>query len=150
MPSAPAPPPLAAHCPLIVVSRLEPARRLLRLLLARMGYACTAVEDGDEALALLAARPSAVLVVDARAPTEEELLFLGLLERRHPDVGRLVLHAGQGRLRGGGREEVRAWQPSAEAGPAPVLPSAEELQHAVEQLLARDTLARLRPPTARA
>lgn len=135
---------------LIVVSRLEPARRLLRLLLGRLGYRCTAVADGDEALALLAAHPSAVLVVDARAPTEEELLFLGLLERRHPSTGRLVLHEGQGRLRGAGQEEVHTWQPSAEAGPRPAFPSLEELRRAVEQLVARSLLLRLRPGVGRA
>jgi CheY-like chemotaxis protein len=135
---------------LIVVSRLEPARRLLRLLLDRLGYACATAADGDEALALLAGSPSAVLVVDARAPTEEELLFLGLLERRHPGTGRLVLHVGQGRMRSGGAEEVLTWAPSRDGGQYPAFPSLEELRSAVELLLAGRMLAGFRPGVAKA
>ncbi|MCI0574099.1 MAG: hypothetical protein L0Y66_25470 [Myxococcaceae bacterium] len=135
---------------LIVMSSREPARRLLRLLLGRLGYSCSVAADGDEALTLLSQSPSAVLVVDARAPTEEELLFLGLLERRHPGAGRLVLHEGQGRLRSEGREEVLTWGPSQMGGPRPAFPSLEELRQAVEQLFALRLLTDLRPGVAKA
>lgn len=133
---------------LLIHSRQEKARRLLRLLLEGEGFGCREVADGDAVLAAVSSPLHCVVVVDARAPDEEVLLLLGLLGRRHPGVMRLVLHEGGARLHTASGAEQRAWEPSELLGPTPALPSARELSAAVQHLCAQAQLALLRPRIA--
>ena len=130
---------------LLVHSRQEPARRLLRLMLEGAGFGCRVLADGDAVLDALEGAGLAVVVVDARDPDEEGLLLLGLLGRRFPTAMRLVLHVGGARLHTATGSEERSWETSEVLGPSPALPSAEELAHAVRHLCAQAQLAVLRP-----
>jgi len=114
-------------------------------MLERQGFGCRVVADPDALLDALADGLPAVAVVDARAPEEEELLLLGLLDRRHPDVARLVLHLGGARLHSRMGDEEQRWEPSELLGPTPALPSPEELERSVRWLCAGATLSALRP-----
>jgi len=138
------------HPTLLVHSRQEPARRLLRLMLEGEGLGCRVFADGDSVLEALEGLPVAVVVVDARDPDEEGLLLLGLLWRRFPGAMRLVLHVGGARLHTASGSEECAWETSEVLGPFPALPSAGELAAAVRHLGAQAQLAVLRPAVGQA
>src|SRR5690606_31257371 len=102
----------AMHPTLLVHSRQEPARRLLRLMLEGAGFGCRVLADGDAVLDALETAAVAVVVVDARDPDEEGLLLLGLLGKRFPAAMRLVLHVGGARLHTATGSEERSWETS--------------------------------------
>lgn len=137
---------MSAIVELLVVSPHPAARRLLQLLFGQMGYLARTAGDGDEALAQMRLRP-AVVLVDVREPDEDTLFLLGLLQRRHPQTPRLVLHEGQARLIVDGREDVMTF--GNELGPR-AFPSAQELKEAVQCLLIERQLRTLRPPLGEA
>ncbi len=133
----------------VVVSRSAAARRLLCLLLRREGFSCAEAADGDAAFELLEDDGPAALLMDLRAPEEEDVVFIGLLRRRRPDLGTLVLHAGGARVNYGETEHVLSSDAEGcDLGPA--FPALKDLTRAVAWLLAEDQMARLRPATARA
>lgn len=131
---------------LLVVSPHPAARRLLQLLLAQAGYVAHTACDGDEALEQMGT-PPAVILVDVRAPDEDTLLLIGLLQRRHPQVPRVLLHDGQARLILGEREDMRQFGDA--CGPQ-VFPSVAELKELVGALLLEKQLLVFRPPLGQA
>ncbi|MGQ0506582.1 MAG: response regulator, partial [Myxococcaceae bacterium] len=118
----------------LVVSRSEPARRLLRLLLEREGFECASAEDGDAAFELLDEDGASVLLLDLRAPLEEDVLFMGLLRRRRPDIGTFVLHEG------GARVSYRETEHLLSFGQGEAFPEIKDLTRCVAWLLAEDQL----------
>lgn len=136
----------ATNAALLVVSPHPAARRLLQLLLAQAGYIAHTVADGDEALEHMRTQP-AVVLVDVRAPDEDTLLLLGLLQRRHPQIPRVLLHDGQARLVLGEREDVLQF---GDACTAAVFPTVDELKEVVRSLLIEKQLLMFRPPFGQA
>ncbi len=133
-----------------MVSRSDAARRLLCLLLEREGFACTPAVDGDAAFEVLDEDGAAALLVDLRAPIEEDMLFMALLRRRRPDVGTLVIQEGSARVSYGDTEQLLRFGAGDGGDLSPAFPALKDLTRAVAWLLAEDQLARLRPATARA
>jgi CheY-like chemotaxis protein len=118
-------------------------RELLGHLLRQQGYACTAVADGDAALeAISRARPLAA-ILDMRAPGDEDLLFLGLLRKRHPDVGAIILLPGRCLVV---HERTEHVMEHTGEGPTPNLPSLTQLDQAIDWIATQTLLATLKPP----
>lgn len=126
---------------IVVVSPSEAARRLLQLILQRLGHGCSIAEDADHALQQVSSERASVILVDARAQQEDTLLLMGLLQRRHPDLPRLTLHEGQMQLNFSGTER------SFRIGTAPQLafPSEKELEHVLSLVEADRLLTLLKP-----
>jgi CheY-like chemotaxis protein len=121
---------LAPAQPVLVVSRHASARALLRLLLREQGYACSAVADGDEAFAAIAQNRPLVAILDMREPEDDELLFLGLLRKRQPQLGAIVLLPGKSLVVHGRTEHVVEHDGGQLEGPS--FPSLEQLRGAIE------------------
>lgn len=133
--------------PVLVVSESEAARRLLFLLLGRAGYDSVTAADGDDALAVMAARAPCLVVVDMRDPGEDMMFFSALLRKRHPATPALLLHVGKARLLAAGHE--RLFRLGDEHAPEH-FPSVEDLKRAVSLAVAERVLKSLRPAVAKA
>ncbi len=133
--------------PIVVVSRSEAACRLLHLLLGRAGYASITAADEDDALALISSSRPAVVVIDLRDPDEEMLFFAALVNKRHPDVARLMLHVGRARLVSGATE--RSFSLGGADAPAH-FPSVDDLRRAVSLAVSDQFLAAFKPLPAKA
>lgn len=131
-----------ARLKIVVMSSSEAARRLLQLLLQRLGHACSVAEDVDHALYEVSQQRAAVILVDARAQDEDTLFLMGLLQKRHPDVARLTLHEGQMQLSAGGSQRNFRFGGST---PQLAFPSAQELEHVLSLLEAERMLQLLKP-----
>jgi DNA-binding NtrC family response regulator len=129
---------------LLVVSRSEPARRLLCHWLNQAGYSCEQTGDADDALARVSTGKIGFAVIDLREPDDDDLLFFALLRRRFPRIGTLVLHEGQTQTHYGASEQVRTFG----NGYSKTFPSIEELQEAMGWLMSERHLAVLKPALA--
>jgi hypothetical protein len=133
--------------PVLVMSAQRAVRELLRRLLGREGYSCSAVSDGDEAFAAIARARPLVAVLDMRVGTDDDLLFLGLLRKRIPDLGAIVLLPGRSLVRYGRTEHVM--ENDAELR-GPNLPSLEQLRQAIDWIATQTMLATWKPPAGSA
>lgn len=127
------------------MSPSDAARRLLELLLERLGHTCATAGDGDGALASLEETLPQLMVIDVRDAGEDTLVLNALLHRRHPEVPRLLLQAGALRLVSGGTERVLTFSSDGAA-----FPSLETLQRALSLVDAERVLAALRPEPGKA
>lgn len=106
---------------MLIVSGSKALQLLLSRLLREQGHTTAAASDGDEAFSALQAARPAVVVLDQREADADQLLFHGLLRRRHPALPVLSLMAGQLRLCDGSRDVLL--EPSGRdlRGPLPLL-----------------------------
>ncbi len=75
----------------LVVDDDAQARAVLRRMLERMGAAVIEAVEGDEALAVAAARRVDVALVDLLMPGREGIATLDALKRSHPSVRRVAM-----------------------------------------------------------
>jgi chemotaxis response regulator CheB len=134
---------LARTSPLLVVSSDRAVRDLLLHLLREVGFSCSAVADGDEAFEVLARSRPLVMLLDMRSPGDDELLFLGLLRKRHPLQGAIILLPGRLLVVHDRSEHVLENRGD---GPTWNLPSMEQLGQAVDWIATHTLLATLKPP----
>ena len=125
---------------IVVLSDDRILRESCARFLRQSAYECSAVADADQALSLFRVKPTALVIAEIRQ-TEDDLLFLGLLRKRHPEIQVIVLLE-QGDPRGEG---------SVERGAVDYFltrPEPQELLEAVRWSLARSRLTALKPPVA--
>lgn len=130
---------LAPVQPVLVVSSERPVRELLGHLLRQEGYACSAVADGDEAFESIARARPLLTVLDMRRGDDDDLLFLGLLRKRHPQLGAIILLPGKCMVVLGRTEHVLQ-------NDTPHLPSMEQLRHAIDWIATQTHLTTWKPP----
>ncbi len=134
---------LARAQPLLLMSSEPAVRELLGHLLRQEGYSCTAVPDGDAAFEAIArARPLAA-VLDMRAPEDDDLLFLGLLRKRHPWLGAIILLPGRCLVVHGRNEHVVEYTGE---GLTPNLPSIPQVRAAIDWIATQTHLETWNPP----
>lgn len=131
----------------LVMSAQRAMRELLGHLLRREGYSCCAVSDGDEAFEAIARARPLVAVLDLRVGEADDLLFLGLLRKRIPDLGAIVLLPGRS-LVVHGRDERVVEHDFGLRGAA--LPSVEHLRDAIDWIATQTMLATFKPPAGSA
>ena len=117
-------------------------RRVLVHLLCGEGYECDAVSDGDEAFESIGQGKPQVAIADMRVPQEEDLFFLGLLRKRHPQVAVIILFPGKAVVPQGDSEQVIDYDGA--------LPPLQELTRAIDWAYARRMLSDLKPPAGMA
>lgn len=138
---------LAPARPVLVMSGERAVRELLGHLLRREGYACAAVSDGDEAFEAIARKRPLVALLDMRQGDDDDLLFLGLLRKRHPSLGAIILLPGKSLVVLGRDEHVLDHDPMIGA---PNLPSMEQLRNAIDWIATQTHLATWKPTTGTA
>ncbi|MGA9525238.1 MAG: hypothetical protein WBV82_27515 [Myxococcaceae bacterium] len=131
-----------AH-PLLLMSSEPAVRQLLGHLLRQEGYSCTAVPDGDAAFESIARTRPLAAVLDMRAPEDDDLLFLGLLRKRHPWLGAIILLPGRCLVVHGRKEHVVE---NTGEGPTPNLPSLEQIGAAIDWIATQNHLDTWKPP----
>jgi CheY-like chemotaxis protein len=129
------------------MSNQRAVRELLGLVLRREGYRCSAVADGDEAFECIARTRPLVAVLDMREGIDDDLLFLGLLRKRHPDLGAIVLLHGKSLVVHGRSEHVVEHCLTARG---PNLPSVDQLRQAIDWIATQTMLATWKPPAGSA
>jgi hypothetical protein len=129
------------------MSSQRAVRELLGRLLRREGYLCSAVADGDEAFECIARSRPLVAVLDMREGADEDLLFLGLLRKRYPDVGAIVLLPGRSLVVHGRNEHVVENHFGARE---PNLPSVDQLRQAIDWIATLTMLSTWKPPAGAA
>lgn len=132
---------LAPAQPVLVMSSERAVRELLRHLLRQEGYSCSAVSDGDEAFAVIARGRPLVALLDMRRGEDDDLLFLGLLRKRHPKLGAIILLPGKSLVVHGRSEHLLEHD-----GFGPNLPSVDQLRMAIEWIATQTALATWNPP----
>ncbi|MBX5480256.1 MAG: hypothetical protein IRZ16_00180 [Myxococcaceae bacterium] len=138
---------LALPRPVLVMSAERAVRQLLGHLLRQEGYACAAVSDGDEAFEEIARGRPLVALLDMRRGGDDDLLFLGLLRKRHPSLGAIILLPGKAMVVHGRTEHVIDHDPVQEL---PDLPSMEQLRNAIDWIATQTHLATFKPATGTA
>lgn len=134
---------LAPAQPVLVMSRNRAVRELLGHYLRQEGYTCRIAADGDQAFEHIAqARPLAA-ILDLREGDDDDLLFLGLLRRRHKAMGAIILLPGKSLVVHQQHEHVLEHD-LVEEGPN--LPSIDQLRRAIEWLATQTLLATWKPP----
>lgn len=134
---------LAPAQPVLVMSSERAVRDLLGHLLCQEGYACSAVGDGDEAFAAIARGRPLVALLDLRRGEDDDLLFLGLLRKRHPQLGAVIFLPGRSLVVLGRVEHVIENEHGA---PGPNLPSLEQLRGAIDWIATQTHLSTWKPP----
>lgn len=134
---------LAPAQPVLVMSRQRAVRELLGHYLRQEGYVCRTAADGDEAFELIAQARPLVAVLDMREGDDDDLLFLGLLRKRHKDMGAIILLPGKSLVVHGENEHVLEHD-LVDQGPN--LPSVEQLRRAIEWVATQTLLATWKPP----
>lgn len=138
---------LAPARPVLVMSSERAVRDLLGHLLRQEGYACSAVGDGDEAFAAIARGRPLVALLDMRRGDDDDLLFLGLLRKRHPQLGAVIFLPGKSMVVLGRTEHVIENEHGATG---PNLPSLEQLRNAIDWIATQTHLSTWKPPQGRA
>ena len=100
---------------------------------------CSAVADGDEAFESIARARPLLTVLDMRRGDDDDLLFLGLLRKRHPQLGAIILLPGKCMVVLGRTEHVLQ-------NDTPHLPSMEQLRHAIDWIATQTHLTTWKPP----
>jgi CheY-like chemotaxis protein len=134
---------LAAAQPLLLMSSERAVRVLLGHLLRQEGYTCTAASDGDAAFEEIGKSRPLAAVLDMRAPEDDDLLFLGLLRKRHPWLGAIILLPGRCLVVHGRTEHVIENNGD---GPTPNLPSVAQLREAIDWIATQTLLDTWKPP----
>lgn len=75
----------------LIVDDEEVARETLKKVVERAGYACVAVESGEEALGVLRSWPAHVVVADHDMAGMTGVELLGAVSVRHPEMCRILL-----------------------------------------------------------
>ncbi len=75
----------------LIVDDEEDARTSLKRVVERAGYCCTAVESGDEALAVLKDWPAHIVISDHDMPGMNGVELLSAISTRNPGVVRILL-----------------------------------------------------------
>ncbi len=134
---------LAHSQPLLLMSSARAVRELLGHLLRQEGYSCTSVPDGDAAFEMIGNTRPLAAVLDMRAPEDDDLLFLGLLRKRHPGLGAIILLPGRCLVVHGRQEHVVE---NTGDGPTPNLPSLQQLREAIDWIATQTLLDTWKPP----
>lgn len=134
---------LAPAQPVLVMSGKRAVRELLAHYLRQEGYACRSVADGDEAFEAISYARPLVAILDMRLGEADDLLFLGLLRKRHPELGAIILLPGKSLVVHKQHEHVVEHDFAADA---PNLPSVEQLRRAIEWIATQTLLATWKPP----
>lgn len=134
---------LAPAQPILVMSSERAVRELLGIVLRREGYRCSAVSDGDEAFEVIARGRPLVALLDLRTGEDDDLLFLGLMRKRHPQLGAIILLPGKSLVVHGRHEHVLEHDGG---GAVPNLPSVEQLRQAIEWIATQTMLTTWKPP----
>jgi CheY-like chemotaxis protein len=129
------------------MSNQRAVRELLGRLLRREGYLCSAVADGDEAFECIARARPLVAVLDVREGLDDDLLFLGLLRKRYPEVGAIVLLPGRSLVVHGRNEHVVENHAGMRGT---YLPSVDQLRQAIDWIATLTMLATWKPPAGSA
>ncbi len=133
---------LARARPVLVMSSARAVRELFGHLLRQEGYQTTVVSDGDEAFAAIAHLRPLVAVLDLRQGDDDDLLFLGLLRKRHPQLGAIILLPQQSMVVHGRHEHlIEHAHPTGLA-----LPSMDQLRGAIEWIATQTMLETWNPP----
>lgn len=133
---------LAPAPPVLVMSRERAVRELLGHLLRREGYSCASVCDGDEAFEVIARGRPVVALLDMRRGEDDDLLFLGLFRKRHPQLGAVILLPGKSLVVHGRTEHVLEHDPMEGA---PNLPSVDQLRNAIDWITTQTHLSTWKP-----
>src|SRR5687767_14378777 len=126
---------------IVVLSDDRLLRETCAKLLKQSGYDCSIVADADQALSLMRVKQTALAIAEIRQ-TEDDLLFLGLLRKRHPEIQVIVFLE---------ESDSAPSRGSIERGDVDYFmtrPRPQELLSAVRWALARGRLTALKPPTA--
>lgn len=134
---------LAPARPVLVMSSQRAVRDLLGHLLRQEGYSCNPAADGDEAFEVIARTRPLVALLDMRQGDDDDLLFLGLLRKRMPQLGAIILLPGKSLVVHGRSEHVMEHDVAEDA---PNLPSMEQLRMAIEWIATQTALATWKPP----
>jgi DNA-binding response OmpR family regulator len=81
---------------ILLVDDDEPLRKMLCLILVKMGHQVLEARDGNEALHLCQAEPPELVLTDLIMPEKEGLETIGELRRLHPEV-KIIAMSGGGR-----------------------------------------------------
>jgi CheY-like chemotaxis protein len=129
------------------MSSQRAVRELLGRLLRREGYICSCAADGDEAFECIARARPLVAVLDMREGVDDDLLFLGLLRKRYPELGAIVLLPGRSLVVHGRSEHVLEHHVGVRG---PNLPSVDQLRLAIDWIATQTMLATWKPPAGSA
>jgi CheY-like chemotaxis protein len=127
---------------ILVISREEAVRRVLAAELSSSGHRCESAEDGDRAFERIARRAPTMAIADMTCADEEDLLFVALLRKRHPDIAVVTFFQGRARFAYGKDEKVVDFDGS--------LPPVAILNDALAWASSLRLLHRWKPPFAQA
>ncbi len=133
---------LARARPVLVMSRERAVRDLVTHLLREEGYQAHAASDGDAAFESMARAMPMVALLDMRQADDDDLLFLGLLRKRHPDLGAIILLPHRSLVVHGRHEHLMEHADLAGLN----LPSVEQLRQAIEWIATQTLLGTWNPP----
>jgi CheY-like chemotaxis protein len=133
---------LARARPVLVMSTERAVRELLGHFLREEGYLTCAAADGDAAFAVIAEVRPLVAVLDMRRGEDDDLLFLGLLRKRHPGLGAIILLPQRSLVVHGRHEHLMDHEDDRGLN----LPSVAQLRGAIEWLATQTMLVTWKPP----
>ncbi|WP_458527023.1 PP2C family protein-serine/threonine phosphatase [Onishia taeanensis] len=92
--TGPAPPDAGLERRVLVVEDVAPQRLYLMLMLQKLGYQVEGAGNGEEALAMLEARPAGIVISDWRMPRMDGLALLTAL-KAHPEAPYFLMLTGE-------------------------------------------------------